>query len=151
MNLDKILVGVDGSVRADSATDAAASLAKRCGALLVILHVVETIPSGPLRQELADYLSQRRGILTQDEIKRGFGRDIVEAAERRARQMGAEQLEMVVAVGSAAAQIVDVAHARGIDLIVLGRRGRGTMTELLSGSVLLKVIHISEAAVLTVP
>ena len=64
MNLDKILVGVDGSVRADSATDAAASLAKRCGALLVILHVVETIPSGPLRQELADYLSQRRGILT---------------------------------------------------------------------------------------
>jgi len=151
MNLDKILVGVDGSVRADSATDAAASLAKRCGALLVILHVVETIPSGPLRQELADYLSQRRGILTQDEIKRGFGRDIVEAAERRARQMGAEQLETVVAVGSAAAQIVDVAHARGIDLIVLGRRGRGTMTELLSGSVLLKVIHISEAAVLTVP
>jgi len=151
MNLDKILVGVDGSVRADSATDAAASLAKRCGASLVILHVVETIPSGPLRQELADYLSQRRGILTQDEIKRGFGRDIVEAAERRARQMGAEQLETVVAVGSAAAQIVDVAHARGIDLIVLGRRGRGTMTELLSGSVLLKVIHISEAAVLTVP
>ena len=151
MNLDKILVGVDGSVRADSATDAAASLAKRCGALLVILHVVETIPSGPLRQELADYLSQRRGILTQDEIKRGFGRDIVEAAERRARQMGAEQLETVVAVGSAAAQIVDVAHARGIDLIVLGRRGRGTMTELLSGSVLLKVIHISEADVLTVP
>ena len=151
MNLDKILVGVDGSVRADSATDAAASLAKRCGALLVILHVVETIPSGPLRQELADYLSQRRGILTQDEIKRGFGRDIVEAAERRARQMGAEQLETVVAVGSAAAQIVDVAHARGIDLIVLGRRGRGTMTELLSGSVPLNVIHISEAAVLTVP
>ena len=151
MNLDKILVGVDGSVRADSATDAAASLAKRCGALLVILHVVETIPSGPLRQELADYLSQRRGILTQDEIKRGFGRDIVEAAERRARQMGAEQLETVVAVGSAAAQIVDVAHARGIDLIVLGRRGRGTMTELLSGSVSLKVIHISEAAVLTAP
>ena len=91
------------------------------------------------------------GILTQDEIKRGFGRDIVEAAERRARQMGAEQLETVVAVGSAAAQIVDVAHARGIDLIVLGRRGRGTMTELLSGSVSLKVIHISEAAVLTVP
>jgi nucleotide-binding universal stress UspA family protein len=151
MNLDKILVGVDGSVQADSATDAAASLAKRCGASLVILHVVETIPSGSLRQELGDYLSQRRGILTQDEIHEAFGRDIVEAAERRARQMGVEQLETVVAVGSAAAQIVDVAHARGIDLIVLGRRGRSTMTELLSGSVSRKVIHISKIPVLTVP
>jgi nucleotide-binding universal stress UspA family protein len=151
MNLDKILVGVDGSVQADSATDAAASLAKRCGASLVILHVVETIPSGSLRQELDDYLSQRRGILTQDEIHEAFGRDIVEAAERRARQMGVEELETVVAVGSAAAQIVDVAHARGIDLIVLGRRGRSTMTELLSGSVSRKVIHISKIPVLTVP
>jgi nucleotide-binding universal stress UspA family protein len=151
MNLDKILVGVDGSVQADSATDAGASLAKRCGASLVILHVVETIPSGSLRQELGDYLSQRRGILTQDEIHEAFGRDIVEAAERRARQMGVEELETVVAVGSAAAQIVDVAHARGIDLIVLGRRGRSTMTELLSGSVSRKVIHISKIPVLTVP
>jgi nucleotide-binding universal stress UspA family protein len=151
MNLDKILVGVDGSVQADSATDAGASLAKRCGASLVILHVVEANPSGSLRQELDDYLSQRRGILTQDEIHEAFGRDIVEAAERRARQMGVEELETVVAVGSAAAQIVDVAHARGIDLIVLGRRGRSTMTELLSGSVSRKVIHISKIPVLTVP
>jgi nucleotide-binding universal stress UspA family protein len=65
--------------------------------------------------------------------------------------MGVEELETVVAVGSAAAQIVDVAHARGIDLIVLGRRGRSTMTELLSGSVSRKVIHISKIPVLTVP
>ena len=151
MNLDKILVGVDGSVRADSATDAAASLAKRCGASLVILHVVETVPSGRLRQELEDYLSQRRGILTRDQIFETFGRDIVESAERRARQMGVEQLETVVAVGGAAEQIVHAAHVHGVDLIVLGRRGHGTMTELLSGSVSLKVIHISKTPVLTVP
>ena len=151
MNLDKILVAVDGSAQADSATDAAVTLAKRCGASLVILHVVETVPSGRLRQELEDYLSQRRGILTQDKIFETFGRDIVESAERRARQMGVEQLETVVAVGGAAAQIVHAAHVHGVDLIVLGRRGHGAMTELLSGSVSLKVIHISKIPVLTVP
>jgi nucleotide-binding universal stress UspA family protein len=151
MNPDRILVCVDGSVQADSATDVAASLAKRCGASLIILHVVATIPSRRLRGELDDFLSQRRGILTRDEISEASGRDIVEAAERRARQTGGEKLEMVVAVGDAAAQIVDVAHAREIDLIVLGRRGQGTMTELLSGSVSLKVIHSSKIPVLTVP
>jgi nucleotide-binding universal stress UspA family protein len=52
MNLDKILVCVDGSVQANSAIDVAASLAKRCGAPLIILHVVATIPSGHLRGEL---------------------------------------------------------------------------------------------------
>jgi hypothetical protein len=58
------------------------------------------IPSGRLRQELEDYLSQRRGILTQEQIFETFGRDIIEAAERRARQMGVERLETVVAVGA---------------------------------------------------
>ena len=151
MNLEKILVGVDGSVQSEAALDAAASLAKRCGALLVILHVVEAVPSGHLHQELADYLSQRRGILTQDEIFKASGREIVEAAERRARQKGAEQLQTVVTIGSAAAQIVEVAQARGIDLIVVGRRGRRAMTELLSGSVSLKVVHTSRTPVLTIP
>jgi nucleotide-binding universal stress UspA family protein len=65
--------------------------------------------------------------------------------------MGVEQLDTVVAVGDAAAQIVDVAHARGIDLVVLGRRGHSTMTEMLTGSVSLKVIHTSKIPVLTVP
>ncbi len=64
---------------------------------------------------------------------------------------GGEQLETVVAVGGAAAQIVSVAHARGVDVIVLGRRGHGTITEWLSGSVSLKVIHASKIPVLTVP
>jgi nucleotide-binding universal stress UspA family protein len=151
MNLDKILLCVDGSARAESATDAAGLLAKRCGASLIILHVVDAIPSGRLRQELHDLLRQRRGILTWDDIAKDSGRHIVEAAERRARQIGVEQLETVVAVGTAAAQIVEVAHARGIDLIVLGRRGQGTMSELLAGSVSLKVIHASKIPVLTVP
>ena len=151
MNLDKILVCVDGSAQADSAIDAAASLAKRCGALLIMLHVAETVPSGRLRRELDDLLSQRRGILTWDEIAKDSGRHVVEAAECRARRIGVEQLDTVVAVGAAAAQIVDVAHARGIDLIVLGRRGHGAMGELLAGSVSLKVIHNSQIPVLTVP
>jgi nucleotide-binding universal stress UspA family protein len=151
MNLDKILVCVDGSAQADSVTDVAASLAKKCGALLIILHVVETMPSGRLRPELDDFLSQRRGILTRDEIAKESGRHIVEAAERRARQMGGERLDTVVAIGATAAQIVDVAHARGIDLIVLGRRGHGRMGELMAGSVSLKVIHTSKIPVLTVP
>ena len=86
-----------------------------------------------------------------DGILEGFGRDVVEAAKRRARQKGGEQLETVVAVGGAAAQIVSVAHARGVDVIVLGRRGHGTMTEWLSGSVSLKVIHASKIPVLAVP
>jgi nucleotide-binding universal stress UspA family protein len=77
MNLNKILVCVDESVQADSVIDVAASLAKRCAASLIILHVVDTISSGRLRPELDDFLSRRRGILTRDEVSKSLSGNIV--------------------------------------------------------------------------
>ena len=105
----------------------------------------------PLAQGIGWLISTQRGIPTEQQIFEAFGRNIVEAAERRRRQLGVEQLETVVVVGDAATQIVYVAQDRGMDLVALGRRGRGTMAELLSGSVSLKVFHIFRSPVPTVP
>jgi nucleotide-binding universal stress UspA family protein len=56
-----------------------------------------------------------------------------------------------VEVGDPAGVIVDIARARGADLIMLGRRGLGTLARLLLGSVSHKVIQVADRPCLTVP
>jgi nucleotide-binding universal stress UspA family protein len=85
------------------------------------------------------------------EMLQGFGQDSVHSAELSARQKGVTQVEALVEVGDPAGVIVDIARARGADLIMLGRRGLGTLAGLLLGSVSHKVIQVADRPCLTVP
>ena len=71
-------------------------------------------------------------------------------AELSARQKGVGNLETLVEVGDPASVIVNMARTRNADLIVLGRRGLGTLTGLLLGSVSHKVIQLANRPCLTV-
>ncbi|HEY2110595.1 MAG TPA: universal stress protein [Dongiaceae bacterium] len=151
MTFKTILVALDGSKHAAGVADAAADLALRCDAKLLILHVVAPIFDGKVRNDLANLARMEHGEQTEYEMLQGFGQDIVHSAELGARQKGVTQVEALVEVGDPAGVIVDIARARGADLIVLGRRGLGTLAGLLLGSVSHKVIQVADRPCLTVP
>ncbi|HTJ58520.1 MAG TPA: universal stress protein [Devosiaceae bacterium] len=151
MTFKTILVALDGSKHAGATAEAAAELARHCEAKLLILHVVAPIFDGKVRDELGNLARMEHREQTEYEMLQGFGRDIVHAAELKARQSGVRQIEALVEVGDPASLIVDMARARGADLIVLGRRGLGPLAGLLLGSVSHKVIQVADRPCLTVP
>ena len=151
MDIRTILVGVDGSTAADAATDVAAALARKCSGSLILLHVVAPLPEGRLRNELNEFVRMEHHELTEYEMLQNAGRDIVSKSETRVRESGLNQIESLVEVGDAAERIVNMAGVRNVDVIVLGRRGRGTIAQLLLGSVSHKVIQIAKCSVMIVP
>jgi len=130
--LQTILVGVDGSTHSEAAVDFAANLCQRMDASLIILYV-------------------RDPRTTEQDVAESYGTRATVSASERARKRGAQRIETVMEAGDPAKCIVDVAGARNADLIVLGRRGLGTLTELLLGSVSHELVQISKCSVVIVP
>ncbi len=151
MTFKTILVALDGSKHAGTTAEVAADLARHCDAKLIVLHVVAPIFDGKVRNELANLARMEHREQTEYEMLQAFGQDIVHAAELSARQRGVTRIEALVEVGDPASVIVDIARARGADLIVLGRRGLGPLAGLLLGSVSHKVIQVADRPCLTVP
>ena len=149
MTIRTILVAVDGSPQAGKAAEMAAELARRCAAKLVLLHVVSPV-FGDERDELAELARVEHMERTEYEMLQERGRAIVEAAEVSARQKGPLNLESLVEVGDPAGVIVSMARAQRADVVVVGRRGRGTLAGLLLGSVSNKVVQIADAPCLVV-
>jgi nucleotide-binding universal stress UspA family protein len=149
LTIKTILVAVDGSQQAAKSTETAAELAQRCGAKLVVLHVVTPI-FGDERAALEELAHAEHMERTEYEMLQQRGRPIVEAAEFSARQRGLTNLELLVEVGDPAGTIISMTRARSADLVVVGRRGRGTLAGLLLGSVSSKVVQLADVPCLVV-
>ena len=59
--------------------------------------------------------------------------------------------EVEMRIGDAARMILDFAEQRGTDLIIIGRQGRGAITQWLLGNVTGKVARKASCPVLVVP
>jgi nucleotide-binding universal stress UspA family protein len=150
MTFRTILVGVDGSIQSGNALDVATDLAKKYDASLLILHVVSVRPTSRMQADLQTYQRIENLRMTEEDILRSFGEEVVQNAEKHARQQGATKLERLVEVGDAATTIAATAKARKADLIVVGRRGLGEIGALVIGSVSHKLLQISDLPCLTV-
>ena len=53
-------------------------------------------------------------------------------------------------IGNAAEKIIELATALECDQIVMGTHGRGALAELLTGSITLKVVHLSKIPILLI-
>ena len=145
-----ILVPIDGSDHALRALDHASDLAKRYAAKLTLLHVVREQPYGQLHSEVADYERIEHMYLTEANLMELVGKDLLDSAEKRARNNGAPEVVSVVEQGSPARVIAEHAASYSVDLIVMGSRGLGDFPSMLLGSVSHKVIHLSRVPVMTV-
>jgi len=140
----KILFCTDFSENAAFAFDFAIDAALRNkGCTLVLLHVIPE----PDAQFWKGYIYE---VGDMDAKARA---DIDQAidADYRPRVPADVNFQVEMLIGDAARMILDYAKEQGVDLIILGRQGRGALTQWLLGNVAGKIAHKSQCPVLVVP
>ena len=145
-----LLVAIDGSDHSDHAIEIAADLAMRYHAKLTILHVAR---HPHVVNTLIDLQELER--IEHVEFHEQDVLDLVTAkvtadAEKRVRELGVPDVEVVARRGNPAQQIIEHASDTGVDLIVMGTRGLSDLPASMLGSVSHKVIHLSDVPVLAV-
>ena len=134
----KILVGYDGSAAGRKAFDAALELAAKDGAELYVLSVARP-------PEVGDDVETEAVI----ENSRRYHRRILAELKSSVSAKGVKT-HFEVAVGHPAEQIIYDADRHGVDLIVVGDRGRSKFARLLLGSVSRQVTEHAGRPVLVV-
>ncbi|MCF7698953.1 universal stress protein [Loktanella sp. M215] len=144
MMFNRILVCFDGSDHAAAALRIAADLANRYRATMVIVHVPE------IRNDAIAVGSEVIFVPTDEAEVRARAAEVLEQGAAIATEAGHAAASTKVLRGSAAEAILAYAKDDGIDLIVSGRRGMGTLRGLLVGSVSQKLTSHAACPVLTV-
>lgn len=139
--LSKLLVPVDGSENSLRALDHANYLAKKTGANITAMNVIENPPTvyvesqkllndllAKFREESANILDKCKQIAEKNDVK----------------------IETVMGEGDAASTIVGYAQKGDFDTIIIGRRGLGRVKEMMLGSISNKVLHHAKCTVMIV-
>ena len=134
----RILVGYDGSAAGRKAFDAALELAAKHAAELYVLSVARP-------PEVADDVETEAVI----ENSREYHRKLLAGVQPVAVAKGIKA-HFEVGVGHPAEQIIFDADRHGVDLIVVGDRGRSKFARLLLGSVSKQVVQYAARPVLVV-
>ena len=145
MRFQKILAPTDLSPESERAFAEVAELARRLGAGVVLLHVVENVGAAALGTPLTAPVLLPG---TEEELARA--RALLLERKRRAFEGLEVELEVLVAP-SVPRAIVDAAHAKGCDLIALSTHGRTGFRRLIVGSVAEAVLRASRVPVLAFP
>jgi nucleotide-binding universal stress UspA family protein len=144
-NFTRILVPTDFSAASNAALALAKRMATTSGASLHLMHVLED-PSAAAAYATDVYTPPPAGI-TESWLK--------EAQRLLDTQLTPDERSFfrstqVVVFGTPSRDIVNHAAANGIDLIVMGTHGRGSVHHLLMGSVAERVVRAAPCPVLTV-
>ena len=134
----KILLAFDGSEPSRKALSFAMDLARNHNAELAVLTVAE-VPQLPEDVETTAILEQSQAAHQK----------LLESVGDELRSSG-RQASLHLAVGHPAHQILGEASQLGVDVIVLGHRGRGLLDRWRLGSVTHRVISYAECAVTVV-
>jgi len=136
---EKILVAVDHSAPSARALEAARELASLSQGEVWVLHLREREMMG------------KTGLLTSRESSDEAAADLTAAVEAFTRAgIKAHGVVRDTVFGYAAREIVSDAEEHGVDVIVMGSRGRGDLAGLVLGSTAHKVIHLADRPVLVV-
>lgn len=142
--MKRIVVATDGSDGANRAVDAAAELAKATNAELVIVTVGGNITGAELRR-----LASTDGDLSKT-LQTKADR-ILRQAGRRVRRQGIKNPVLRCGWGDPAETILYFVQREKASTVVVGRRGRSRLTQLLLGSVSQKIANLAPCTVVVVP
>ena len=143
-----ILVPTDFSEQATYALDLAAGLARKSGAKVQLLNVVEA-PHGSSFSAMGE-------VTTPDAKDNVYFIQLIESAKTKFDEMAAEgkyaniKLEGVVEVGHPFEHISRTVAEHEVDLVVMGSKGSSGLEEIFVGSNTEKVVRRADCPVLTV-
>jgi nucleotide-binding universal stress UspA family protein len=143
MQFRHILAPTDFSAYSKKAVVSALELARKFGAKLTILHVVE-LPPYPVE----GYVPPGVSATFLEDLERQATQDLAQLVP----EAESSNLEVVrlVAVGSPYRTIIDTAEAEQVDLIVMATAGRTGFSHLLMGSIAERVVRTATCPVLTI-
>ena len=140
----KIIIPTDFSDNAMHAANCAAGIAAKCGAVLYLVHVMDTATDPILGAVAADARYLERYTLEEFDRLRTVK-----------QQMSGHHhhltIELRLLKGMAADAVLSFCQNEQADLIVMGAHGSGRLKEVLIGSVTADVIAGSKVPVLAVP
>lgn len=139
-----IMVATDGSGGADRAVDVAAEVARALSGDLLIVTVADSLAFEEAQQLV-------RTETSIGDVLEALTTQTLKAAEARARHLGVSQIELRVGWGEVTRSLIDIATGGPVEMIVVGRRGRGQLAGLLLGSVSQKLVSLAPCAVVVVP
>jgi nucleotide-binding universal stress UspA family protein len=141
MSSSKILIPVDGSRASLRALDLAIKMATQNPGTSLVLLNVQNIPAielaGASEVRDTDWLREAGSRASGEALKDAIG---------KCEHAGVAS-ETLVRTGQIAEAIAQVAREEGIDHIVMGTRGLGSIQGLLLGSVAIMVIHLAEVPI----
>jgi nucleotide-binding universal stress UspA family protein len=151
----KILVALDQSELSDRVFEEAIAIAKATQGQLLLLHVLTPFDEGYpavgfsgmdgllLHQQAIETFTRQMEVLEKE------GLEYLQSLTNRAVEAGVPA-EFSQNVGSPGGTICALARTWNADLIVMGRRGRNGLSEILLGSVSNYVLHHAPCSVLAV-
>ena len=140
--MKKILISIDGSENSKKALIKAKEIAELNTSDIYILTVVENLKGKPT-------------VIDSDDKNAQISKEIQNAEDilKEALELFSDYDGVVKAyykVGDVATKIIEAVEDKGIDLIVMGRRGLGTFSRAFLGSISNKVLNNVNTSVLIV-
>ena len=146
--MKKILVPTDFSKTASTATDVAFDIAKRSGASIVLLHVIEEVTGGSFNVEgQVSYSNMEEKLFTLEMIKKA---KVQMAKVVKDPKYAAVKVDGELRMGNPFHGMRTIITDQKVDLVVMGTAGRTAPSSMLIGSNTEKVIRNSHCPVLTV-
>jgi nucleotide-binding universal stress UspA family protein len=144
----KILVAIDGSKASSHAAQHAINLAQRYKASLIILHVLHL---KTLRQISSSFITAPTFGLEEAKELKARAKKWTENINKNAKTNGlVSKTKIIEEATSIVGSIVEFAEDEGVDLIVVGTRGKTGFSRLLLGSVAQGVLAYAHCPVLAV-
>lgn len=136
---EKLLLATDGSEFSEGAIREAIKFAAQCSSKLYAMSVIEILV------ESEAFPPQKIEDLREAEAKKHL-----EAVRSRALKEKVD-CEIIISHGDPEQEIIEEAARRGVDMVIVGRRGTRRIERLLMGEVAAKVIGQVRCKVLVVP
>jgi universal stress protein A len=139
----RILVPVDFSEYSEEILKYARELALKFDASIDLIHV---IPNMDYFTPYESFMAAENIVVIQKGVEGEVDKDLDEVVQK----LPGIKVKKAIRTGVAFIEILDYVKSEGIDLIIMGTRGRGGIEHIIIGSVAEKVLRKSPCPVLTI-